>query len=50
LRPFNQVVGLKESLDSSFNFLINLLGNVSLPGEDISDKRLEKRLILGDEL
>lgn len=50
LRSFNQVVGFKESLNGSLNFLVDLFRNVGLSWEDISNKRLEKRLILGDEL
>ena len=50
LRLFNQVVGLQESLNITFDFLVNHLENVSLPGEDISDEELEEGLVLSDEL
>lgn len=50
LGSLNQVVGFKESLNGCLDFLVDLFGNVGLSWEDISNKRLEKRLILGDEL
>lgn len=50
LRLLSKIVLLKEGLNSQFDFLIDLLGDVGLFWEDISNQRLEKWLILGDEL
>jgi len=47
---FNEVCSLQECLNTCFDFLVDFFRNVCLPREDISNERLEKWLILSDEL